>query len=228
MASYFNITLDTLAPSGATFTINNNDAYTATQLVTAYFNTVDASTTGYQIKIWGDVDTTNDANVQATEGASAWTSYSSTKSIKLSSGDGSKTVYAKIRDDVYNETSQLSDSITLDTTAPVVTITDGPDVSRISKVSGKDTVTFKWQSDSIYDEYKIKVVPSSASLHTAGTTIGTGNGSTNMSGSTANQPASTDVTSTIKGADLEAASAGDGEKIVKIFVKDDAGNWSVA
>jgi len=228
MASYFNITLDTLAPSGATFSINNNDAFTASAVVTAYFNTVDGDTTGYQIKIWGDVNTSADADVQATENASAWISYAASKSITLSSGDGSKTVYAKIRDDVYNETAQLSDSITLDTTAPVVTITTNPDVSRISKVSGKDTVTFGWESDSIYDEYKVKVVPSSASLHSAGTTIATSNGSTNTSGSTANQPASTEVTTTIKGADLEAASAGDGEKVIKVFVKDDAGNWSVA
>jgi hypothetical protein len=228
MASYFNITLDTLAPSGATFLLNGDDVYTATQMVDAEFSTVDGDTTGYEIKIWGDVDTSYDADVQSTENASAWMSYSATYEIKLSSGDGSKTVYAKIRDDVYNETSQLSDSITLDTTAPVVTITTNPDVSRISKVAGRDTVTFGWESDTPYDEYKIKVVPSGASLHTAGTTIGTSNGSTNMSGSTADQPASTEVTSTINGADLEAASAGDGSKVIKVFVKDDAGNWSVA
>lgn len=228
MASYFNITLDTLAPSGATFLLNGTDAFTADQFVDAQFSTVDADTTGYEIKIWGDVDASYDADVQTTENASAWMSYSATYEIKLSSGDGSKTVYAKIRDDVYNETSQLSDSITLDTTAPVVTITTGPDVSRISKVSGKDTVTFEWESDSQFDEYKIKVVPSSASLHTDGTLIATSNGSTNLSGNAGNYAASTPIESTIKGADLEAASAGDGEKVVKIFVLDDAGNWSVA
>lgn len=228
MASYFNITLDTLAPSGATFTINNNDVYTATQFVDAMFSTVDVDTTGYEIKIWGDVDTSFDGSVQATEGASDWVSYSSTYSIKLSSGDGEKTIYAKIRDDVYNETSQLSDSINLDTTAPVVTITSGPDVSRISKVSGRDTVTFTWESDTQFDEYKIKVVPSSASLHTDGTLIATTNGSTYMSGDATNYAATTGITSTINGADLEAASAGDGEKVVKVFVMDDAGNWSVA
>lgn len=228
MASYFNITLDTLAPSGATFVLNGNDVFTATQMVDAEFNTVDASTVGYEIKIWGDVDTSYDGDVQATENASEWIAYTSSYEIKLSSGDGSKTVYAKIRDDVWNETAQLSDSITLDTTAPVVTITTNPDVSRISKVSGKDTVTFGWESDTPYDEYKVKVVSSSSDLHTDGTTIGTGNGSTNTSGSTADQPATTEVTTTINGADLEAASAGDGSKVIKVFVKDDAGNWSVA
>ena len=33
---------------------------------------------------------------------------------------------------------------------------------------------------------------------------------------------------TINGADLETASAGDGVKIVKVFVKNAAGTWSVA
>jgi hypothetical protein len=32
---------------------------------------------------------------------------------------------------------------------------------------------------------------------------------------------------TIKGTDLETASAGDGAKTVKVFVQDLAGNWSV-
>jgi hypothetical protein len=227
MASYFNITLDTLAPSGSTFTINSGDAFTNTSAVTAYFTTQDASTTGYQIKIWGAVDTAENADIQTLEANSAWVAYSATAAVKLSSGDGSKTLYAKIRDDVYNETSELSDSITLDTTAPVVTITGAPDVSRISKVAGKRSVTFTWQSDVQFDEYKIKVVATSGGLHTDGTTISE-TYSTNMSGTDLNYPATTGIQSVVDGRDLETASAGDGAKVVKVFVKDDAGNWSVA
>jgi hypothetical protein len=227
MASYFNITLDTLAPSGNTFSINNADVYTATSAVTAYFSTADASTAGYQIKIWGAVDTAENADIQTLEVNSAWVASSATAAVKLSSGDGSKTLYAKIRDDVYNETSELSDSITLDTTAPVVTISTAPDVSRISKVAGKREVTFTWESDTQFDEYKIKVVSSSNALHNTGTTIGE-TYSTDMSGEALNYPATTGITSVIDGRDLETASAGDGVKVVKVFVKDDAGNWSVA
>jgi hypothetical protein len=227
MASYFNITLDTLAPSGSTFAINSGDAFTNTSAVTAYFTTQDASTTGYQIKIWGDVDTAENADIQTLEANSAWVAYSATAAVVLSSGDGSKTLYGKIRDDVYNETSELSDSITLDTTAPVVTISTAPDVSRISKVDGKREVTFIWESDTQFDEYKIKVVSSSSDLHTDGTTISE-TYSTNMSGEALNYAATTGITSVIDGRDLETASAGDGEKVVKVFVKDDAGNWSVA
>ena len=227
MASYFNITLDTLAPSGSTFSINNADTYTTTSAVTAYFGTVDANTTGYQIKIWGAVDIAENADIQTLEVNSAWVAYSASAAVKLSAGDGSKTLYAKIRDDVYNETSELSDSITLDTTAPVVTITTAPDVSRISKVAGKREVTFTWQSDVQFDEYKIKVVATSGDLHTDGTTIAE-TYSTNMSGTSLNYPATTGIQSVIDGRDLETASAGDGAKVVKVFVKDDAGNWSVA
>lgn len=227
MSSYFNITLDTLAPSGNTFSINNDDVYTATSAVTAYFTTEDASTTGYEVKVWGDVDIAENADIQTTEGASAWVAYNAEVAVVLSSGDGSKTLYGKIRDDVYNECSQLSDSITLDTTSPVVTITTAPDVSRISKVAGKREVTFTWESDTQFDEYKIKVVDASADLHTEGTLIAETH-SSNMSGTDLNYAATTGITSVIDGRDLETASAGDGVKVVKVFVKDDAGNWSVA
>ena len=57
--------------------------------------------------------------------------------------------------------------------------------------------------------------------------IGTANGSTNMSatGEFADAEA---INCTITGADLEAASAGDGEKVIKVFVRHAAGTWSVA
>jgi hypothetical protein len=51
-------------------------------------------------------------------------------------------------------------------------------------------------------------------------------GSTNMHGTTATAKDAA-VECTINGADLEAASSGDGVKIIKVFVKDDTGNWSI-
>jgi hypothetical protein len=68
------------------------------------------------------------------------------------------------------------------------------------------------------------VVPSSGSAHTAGTTIPATAGSTNTTGGSL--AATTNQSVTIKGTDLETASAGDGDKIVKIFAQDAAGNWS--
>jgi hypothetical protein len=59
---------------------------------------------------------------------------------------------------------------------------------------------------------------------TAGTQIPTTGGSTNVSGGAVN--AATTVTTNIDGADLQTAGA-EGDNVVKIFVQDDAGNWSV-
>lgn len=227
-ASYVTVTLDTTGPASPTVSIDSGATYATDQTVTLTIGTADGDTTGYQMKVYGDVDEAADANVQSTKADSTWITFTTSKSIELSSGDGSKTIYVTIRDDVYNESSEASDSITLDTTVPVVTVQAGsPDVSKISKIATKDTVSITWQSSQQYDAYKVKVVPATDSIHSAGAQIPDTAGSTNVQGSTANQPADTNVTTTVKGADLETASAGDGSKIIKIFVQDDAGNWSV-
>lgn len=219
MASYFNLTLDTLAPQGLTIKLNNGSQYTTSKSVTLSIVLTDASTVGYQMKVWG-------VNGAETEADASWETYASSKNITLLNNDGLKTVYVKVRDDVCNETAAASATITLDTSVPAVTII-GPDVSRISKTAPKNVATFSFTSDVAFTEYKIKVVPSKSSLHDAGTLIGSANGSTNMS-ATGTFKASTAITCKIYGKDLEAASAGDGEKIIKVFVKNAHGTWSVA
>lgn len=226
MASYVTIVLDTTGPQTPAIVLNSGDVYATTQTVTAAISTADGDTTGYSMKLWGDVDEAFDADVQADEVDSAWINFASSKSIKLSSGDGSKTIHLKLRDDVNNVSSEATDSITLDTSVPVVTVQSGPTPSKISKQTGKRLSTFVWQSSQQYDEYKVKVVPATNSIHSAGTQVGTTNGSTNVAGSTADQPADTNVTTEIDGADLEAAGA-EGNNIVKVFVKDDSGQWSL-
>lgn len=219
MASYFNLTLDTLAPQGLTIKLNNGSQYTTSKAVQLTINVTDESADGYQMKVWG-------IDGIAKESDAVWETLANVKDITLSTGDGLKTVYVKVRDDVYNETAVASTSITLDTSVPAVTII-GPDVSRISKTSPKDVATFSFTSDVAFTEYKIKVVPSKSSLHDAGTLIGTANGSTNMS-ATGTFKASTAISCKIYGKDLEIASSGDGEKIIKVFVKNTVGTWSVA
>lgn len=219
MASYFNLILDTLAPSGLSLVINSGAQYTTSAEVQLTIGCSDSDTIGYQMKIWG-------INGVATEGAASWETYATTKNVTLPSGDGLKTIYIKVRDDVYNETSAVSATITLNTAIPTVTIT-GPDVSKVSKVSPKNVAAFSFVADCEFVEYKVKVVPSVSSLENAGTTIGKSNGSTNMSG-TGTFEANKAISCTITGADLEAASAGDGSKIIKVFVKNSAGTWSQA
>lgn len=219
MASYFNLTLDTLAPQGLTIKLNNGSQYTTSKSVTLGIVLTDASTVGYQMKVWG-------VNGAETEADATWETYASSKNITLLNNDGLKTVYVKVRDDVCNETAAVSATITLDTSVPAVTII-GPDVSRISKTAPKNVATFSFTSDVAFTEYKIKVVPSKSSLHDAGTLIGTANGSTNMN-ATGTFKASAAITCKIYGKDLEMASSGDGEKIIKVFVKNTHGTWSVA
>lgn len=219
MASYFNLVLDTLAPQGLTVKLNNGSQYTTSKNVTLSISVSDTSTSGYQMKVWGIDGASSEDNA-------TWETFAVTKSIALPTGDGLKTVYVKVRDDVCNETAAVSATITLDTSVPAVTII-GPDVSRISKTAPKNVATFSFTSDVAFTEYKIKVVPSKSSLHDAGTLIGTANGSTNMN-ATGTFKASTAISCKVYGKDLEAASSGDGEKIIKVFVKNAHGTWSVA
>lgn len=219
MASYFNLTLDTLAPQGLTIKLNNGSQYTTNKTVQLAVNVTDESADGYQMKVWG-------INGVANESDATWETLANIKNVTLSTGDGLKTVYVKVRDDVYNETAAATATITLDTSVPAVTII-GPDVSKISKTSPKDVATFSFTSNTAFTEYKIKVVPSNSSLHDAGVQIGTANGSTNMN-ATGTFKVSTAISCKVYGKDLEAASSGDGEKIIKVFVKNAHGTWSVA
>lgn len=211
MAAFFTLKLDTLAPQNGSIsivTLTNSRSITATL----------AATEASQMKFWGDIEGAS------TESAASWETYSTTKALSLSGDDGSKTVYVKFRDSVGNETAAFSATTTLDTTGAVVTIT-GPDVDTISKVNGYNVAAFSFSVDTAFIQWEVRVVPASESAHTAGTLIGTTNGSTNMSGE--GGEANSAINCTINGADLELASSGDGAKIIKVFVKDAAGNWSV-
>ena len=220
MASYFNLTLDTLAPAGLTAKLNGEDIYTTTTAVNLALTLTDPETSGYQMKIWG-VDGVAD------EQSASWETYAASKSVVLPGGDGLKTVYVKVRDAVGNESAEASDTITLDTSVPTVTIT-GPDKAVISKIAGFNLAVINFTADTAFQEYKVCVVPATSSTQEAGTLIQTTNGSINTSGAEGNYPASENIQVTISGADLEAASAGDGVKIVKVFVKNAAGTWSAA
>lgn len=218
MASYFNLTLDTLAPAGLAVQLNGDDIYTTTPSVELTLTLTDSPTTGYQMKIWGVEGVTD-------EGSASWETYAASKSVTLPSGDGLKTVYVKVRDAVGNESSAASDSITLNTAVPTVTVT-GPDKSTISKVVGFDMAVINFMSDIAFEEYKVCVVPATSSTQESGTQIPTTNGSVNTSGSAGGYEADTNIEVKINGSDLKAASSGDGVKIVKVFVKNAAGTWS--
>jgi hypothetical protein len=225
MAAFFNLKLDTTGPADVTISLAAGAAITASRAITATIGTSDTPTTNYQMKIWGDVDDTVNANIQPTEGASAWISYSTSQAVTLSTGDGSKTVNVKVRDHLHNPSSTASDSISLDTSVPVITIT-GPDVTEISKQATKNVASFSFSPDVELQAYKVKVVPSDSSLENAGTQIPTTAGSTNMSGGTVASGAT--VNCTINATDFETAAGGDGTYVVKVFGQETgSGIWSV-
>lgn len=225
MANFVYITLDTTAPTNPTINIEGSATFVTNQLVNLSIGVGDGSTQGYQMKIWGDVDESYNSSIQSTEESSSWMPYDSAPQVKLSASDGSKQLSMRVRDDVHNPSSIAVDSVNLDTEIPTVTVTQ-PDVSKISKIDGKDTASFTFSSNENFVEYKVKLVGATGATHDTGTTIPTENGSRNTSGTEA-VTASTVVTVTVKGADLELAGATtDGQKIIKVFVKDESGLWS--
>ena len=221
MSSFFNLVLDTTAPQSLSLKINDGAQYTTSTEVTLSISVTDEVTTNYQMKIWGIASAED-------EGSASWETFANSKTVNLSSGDGAKTVYIKVRDDVYNETSAVSAQIILNTVVPTVTIV-GPDVAKISKVSGKNVSSFTFTSNVTIIAWKVLVVKTSDALHDAGTNvqIPDDGGSVNMQGNETKTTGDS-ISCTIYGADLETASSGDGTKIVKVFVQNEAGTWSVA
>lgn len=232
MANYFTLTYDTTGPASPAISLAGGAQYTNTQLISANITTSDSPTTNYQMQIWGDLDVAwaisggylSGGSVSANQASAQWVTYQQSPQLKLSTGDGVKNVYTIIRDDVYNPSAQVSASINLDTALPTVTIT-GPDVSKISNQTGKNISSFSFQSSVNYQQYIVKVVSSTGADHTTGVQIPTSGGSVNMTGGSGN--ASTVINCKIYGSDLASASSGDGSKIIKVFVEDLAGNWSV-
>ena len=226
MPSFFQLTLDTTAPQGPVFEIAAGAPYVSARDVAIVLTTTDAVTDGYQVKVWGDVDAAANAAVQTLEADSSWVDYGTLLTVRLAGGDGPKTLHAKIRDDVGNETAELEDSTTLDTSAPVVTITVDPDRDKISKVPGFDTSIFTFTVDVDVVAWKVKAVPDSGATHDQGTEIPDAGGSTGVTG--AALAAATPQQVAIKGEDLQSAVGPDGTYTIKVFAQDVAGLWSTS
>jgi hypothetical protein len=68
----------------------------------------------------------------------SYESYSATKAITLSEGDGTKTVYAKFKDQYGNITSSYNDTVTLDMTAP-----DTPSSLQVQDISNSSNSEYR-------------------------------------------------------------------------------------
>src|SRR3989338_6330927 len=117
----FFTTLDTTAPLNSSITINSGEAYTKSTSVTlALSATDDIGITGYYLS------TGITAPLISTAGWTSMTStpnYNANVSYTLTTTDAVKTLYCWYKDAANNISISSTDSITLDSTAPIVTIT---------------------------------------------------------------------------------------------------------
>ena len=99
------ITHDTTAPMANSITINSGAALTSGTAVTLALDATGAT----------EMYVTNTAGCGA---GGAWQAYSTSRAWTVATGDGTKTVYVRFRNAALINSTCISDTITLDTTAP--------------------------------------------------------------------------------------------------------------
>jgi len=186
---------DTAAPTGGSFTINSNATYTNSTSVTLNITCPSDSWTPIQMAYGNAASPTN------------WTTCSSSQAWTLSTGDGTKTVYMRFRDGGGNTTSDITDTIILDTTAPTsntISINSGAaytnNPTTTLTLSSTDTTSGVSQMQFSCDNSNWTTAEAYATTKTFNITNQTGAG----------------------------CSTGDGTKTVYVKYKDNAGNWSTA
>ncbi len=124
------VILDSTPPAGSV-TINNGDAYTNSTAVTLTLTAADATSGVYLVRFSND-------DVWDTE---SWEAYSPTRLWFLESGDGTKTVYYQIMDNVGLVSETISASILLDTNPPSGSITINNEATYAASTSVTLTLT---------------------------------------------------------------------------------------
>ncbi|MBQ7962066.1 MAG: hypothetical protein IJ289_05645 [Clostridia bacterium] len=234
MANYVNIILDTIGPSGVSVLINGDADKAITTAVTLTIGCSDADTSGYQMKIWGTADVPSEADA-------AWETYQTSKNVTLSAGDDLKTVYVKVRDDVWNESATASDTITLYEKLPSI-IGLSVNKSKLSLVDGMNLTSGSFSVDENIDAIKIMIVQNANDAHNAATNIAipvthgskieTDNGDLACTDGvlSAEQQVGSELGLgfVLYAQDISSVVPGDGVKIVKVFVRSaETGSWSV-
>ena len=233
MAAFFFLKLDKTPPTNFSFLIDGGAALTAANQVDLTFSTDDTDLTGYTVKVWGSV---TGSGFGTTEAVATWIEWPLTgRNVALTSGDGLKTINARARDRVGNETTIVTRTITVDSAVPVVTLSgiggaSSANPEEIGVAPGATIISTKqwqFQSDRAFVEYQVRVGTSTDFIHTAGTPIGMSGGSSGLGG-TGTFSANTSRTCILHGADLNTAVAGvEAIYVIKVFVKTAAGVWSV-
>lgn len=234
MPTNFTLTLDTTGPQDPLLVLADGAAFTSNPIVPVMLTTSDPVTDGYQVKLWGDVDVTSDVNFQATEAESNWLGYGTVPEIRLdtTTDNGPRTIHARIRDDVGNESIVTDYTIQLDLTLPVVTITVDPSRTKISKIAPWHETVFTFESDSDLCEWMVAVVPDANAIIDQAIEIPQDGGSTtHVVGEDLDAvvlAAATPQLAIIRGVDLQTAVGPDGDYVIKVFgCETGSGFWSV-
>jgi len=129
---------DVIAPENSTISINSGANYTfSTSAILSIAATDNIGVTGYYVS---ESDITPSADAEGWVVASSSTAYNADISFSLSSGDGTKTVYAWFKDKVGNVSSMTSDSIIIDTTSSVI-------IGLSDDITAVQTKTWAWNAD---------------------------------------------------------------------------------
>lgn len=235
MANYINVTLDTIEPSSVVVLINGDETKTTSSAVTLTIDCADADLSEYQMKIWGTADA-------PTESDAIWETYQHTKNVTLPSGDGLKTVYVKMRDDVWNENSLPAyDSITLYEKVPSI-VSFSVTSSRISLVNGKNIISGAFYADENVDAVKLMIVDNVNARHDSPSNIAIPKNAGSELYDDNNEATESEAVLELEGrvnkeigfnytihaSDIVAVAPGDGVKILKAFVRSaETGSWSV-
>ncbi len=123
------IILDATAPTGSV-TINSGAAYTNTTSATLSLSCTDTGSGCAQMQFSNDNVTWSTSEI-----------YSATKAWTLTTGDGTKTVYVKFKDNSNNWSTAYSDTIILDTAITVTVTANDPTATEAGPTTGQFTVT---------------------------------------------------------------------------------------
>ena len=228
MSSFVKVNVKTTAPEGLTFELNGGVSSTSELTIPASLTFSDNTLTQY--RIYGDI--VNAEGEAITAENAEWKSISPDQlsagkvetTVTLSSDEGTKNLTIEVKDDVGNVGTGTA-SVTYSVALPTVTITQQPSKTKISKVAPFNFFTFKFKAAQDCTEYKVCFVGSTSAAASEGVEIPVTGGSLNITGT--DLVAETEVEVTVYTEDLLAASDnGDGEKIVKVFVKTEDDVWS--
>jgi hypothetical protein len=193
-------------------------ARTETRDVPLIISTSDYGT-GYnniaEMKVWGDLDPGfHPEYFGTTEGTARWQPFAPLKQIVLSAGNGTKSVSAKIRNGTGVETSILTDTVELATSAPHASIlwSDGVRAPMMDGV-----IQFGWSSSHDFAAAAVCVVPSLYSEYGDGTVL-----TMYPAGSAGEHQWFLQDVDTFLSQDLYPSQSG--EKPIKVFVQVD-GTW---